>query len=108
MHILVVGYASKKVNIYIIEFTDLGSFLRINDNFRQRIYEDHHVENSPFEFIDLKMVTQFSLDYMHLCCLGVMKKMFILHARQGCRLTVEIKQLSNFLVTLSTWILEKF
>lgn len=90
-------------------FTDLDSFKRTDDNFRQRTYEEHHVGNSPFELIDLKMVTQFPLDYIHLCCLGVMKKMFGLWLRRHCRLTaVKIEQLSDFLVTLSTWIPEEF
>lgn len=38
------------------------------------IDEDHHIGTSPFEETGLGMVSQFPLDYMHLICLGVVKK----------------------------------
>ncbi|XP_011865215.1 PREDICTED: uncharacterized protein LOC105560585 [Vollenhovia emeryi] len=47
--------------------------LRTDESFLLRHNEDHHMNDSPFENIALKMVTQFPLDYMHLVCLGVMK-----------------------------------
>ncbi|KYN02340.1 hypothetical protein ALC62_06834 [Cyphomyrmex costatus] len=92
-------------------FTDLDSSERTDDNFHRRSYEEHHIGNSPFELINLKMVTQFPLDYMHLCCLGVMKKLLVLwlRGRRDCRLTAaKIKQLSDFLIILSTWIPKEF
>ncbi|XP_071579761.1 uncharacterized protein [Temnothorax nylanderi] len=66
-------------------FTDMDSFKRTDDNFRRRTYEEHHV--------------------------GVMKKLLVLwlRGRRDCRLTaMKIEQLSDFLVTLSTWIPEEF
>lgn len=45
-------------------------------SFRQRIFDSHHKESpSPLEMLDFGMISQIPLDYMHLICLGVMKKL---------------------------------
>lgn len=46
-----------------------------NESFRQRWYESHHKGNSPLEKLMLDMVFQVPLDYMHLICLGIVKKL---------------------------------
>ncbi|KAI2646179.1 tRNA(Ile)-lysidine synthase [Labeo rohita] len=45
-------------------------------SFAERADEDHH-HDGPHEFsgLDVGMVTRFPLDYMHLACLGVMRKL---------------------------------
>ena len=50
--------------------------LRTDMSFNLKIDELHHHEGPhPFQSIKIGMVTQFPLDYMHLVCLGVVKKM---------------------------------
>lgn len=50
--------------------------LRTDCEFRQRVQEEHHLGTSLLEQIpQLDMVKSFPLDYMHLICLGVMKKL---------------------------------
>ena len=50
---------------------------------------EHHHGTSAFQDIRIGMCTQFPLDYMHLVCLGVMKRLISLwmkgplHCRQG-------------------------
>ena len=45
-------------------------------SFNLKLDEIHHHEGPhPFQGIKIGMVTQFPLDYMHLVCLGVVKKM---------------------------------
>lgn len=56
-------------------FLDENAPLRTNNNFRARENEEHHINNSPFDNLDVNMINNFPLDYMHLICLGVMKKM---------------------------------
>lgn len=51
---------------------------RTNTSFRNQKDKDHHVGLSPLMKIpNLDMVKQFPLDFMHLICLGVMKKLLI-------------------------------
>jgi hypothetical protein len=53
-----------------------------DETFVNRCYESHHVSEipTPLESLDFGMITQIPLEYMHLCCLGVMKKFLILWA----------------------------
>lgn len=55
-------------------FLESTAPLRTDQNFKNRIQEDHHTSVSPFESIQLPMVSRFPLDYVHLICLGVTKK----------------------------------
>lgn len=56
-------------------FLEIDSPQRTDDNFR--IGVPKHFENckSPFENTNISVVHDFPLDYMHLICLGVMKKL---------------------------------
>lgn len=49
--------------------------LRTDKGFREKIDNDHHLIDSPLLELELGMVSQFVLDYMHLLCLGIMKKL---------------------------------
>ena len=51
-------------------------------------YEEHHKGPSPLFQIGIRMETQVPLDYMHLVCLGVIKKLQLLWVRGSlkCRL----------------------
>ncbi|CAI6345396.1 unnamed protein product [Macrosiphum euphorbiae] len=54
---------------------------RTHIDFINRSDEDHHVTDTISiltEVPEIDMVNNFSLDYMHLVCLGVMKKMLLL------------------------------
>ncbi|CAH1115895.1 unnamed protein product [Psylliodes chrysocephalus] len=55
-------------------FPELNSTLRTNLSFRNRTQPEHHLVSSELENLNIDMVLQFPLDYMHLICLGVMKK----------------------------------
>lgn len=65
----------KKAPTLIIEcyFWNLLHRLGANDDFRNRVQEDYHTGTSPLESIQLQMVSQIPLDYMHMICLGVTK-----------------------------------
>ena len=50
--------------------------LRTNESFRRRTQEDHHHQvRSILENLPIDMISCFPLDYMHLVCLGVMRKL---------------------------------
>lgn len=58
-----------------VVFVDTNAPLRTDADFAARMpEEDHHVGNSPLEELGIEMVSQFPVEYMHLCTLGVMRK----------------------------------
>lgn len=58
-------------------FPGINSARRTDDSFRRTTDKEHHIGEIPSPLTSLKidMVKQFILDFMHLGCLGVMKKM---------------------------------
>ena len=56
--------------------------LRTNQRFRNRANPQHHKFDTPFTKIEsLNMISHFPIDYMHLLCLGVMKRLILLWLR---------------------------
>uniref|UniRef100_A0A1Y1MBE4 DUF4218 domain-containing protein n=1 Tax=Photinus pyralis TaxID=7054 RepID=A0A1Y1MBE4_PHOPY len=52
---------------------------RTNQEFRNKVDEDHHTGTTILESIPgLNMIAAFPLDYMHLICLGVMRKLLLM------------------------------
>ena len=56
-------------------FLDDDSPLRTDTSFRNREDEDHHTGRSILQALPIDMVKCFPLDYMHLVCLGVIRKL---------------------------------
>nr|XP_047125729.1 uncharacterized protein LOC124807648 [Hydra vulgaris] len=56
---------------------NLSAPLRTDEGFRMQADKKHHIDNtiSPFLELSFGMVSSFPLDYMHLVCLGVVKRM---------------------------------
>ncbi|KAG1693759.1 hypothetical protein GQR58_006991 [Nymphon striatum] len=80
-------------------FPDTNAALRTDLQFNKMTFEEHHIGQSPFTNLGLGMVSQFPIDYMHLVCLGVMKKLLFLWrkgpllCRQGLRFTTCVSEL---------------
>ena len=61
-----------------VTFTDLSAELRTDSNFRCKEFPEHHLHTLSSPFLHLNscgLVTSFPLDYMHLVCLGVMRRL---------------------------------
>lgn len=58
-------------------FPELDAPLRSDESFRNRLDEDHHIGPNPLARLSLGMVTRFPLDYMHLVCLGVTRRLLV-------------------------------
>ncbi|CAN7978443.1 unnamed protein product [Ixodes persulcatus] len=58
-----------------VTFPELNAPLRTNETFRDQADPAHHIGESPVADLDVNMVTIFPLDYMHLVCLGVMRRL---------------------------------
>jgi hypothetical protein len=55
-------------------FPDIDCEKRTDGSFRSQKHPGHHVGDSPLLKLNIDMVNNAPLDYMHLVCLGVMKK----------------------------------
>jgi len=60
-----------------VMLTDLQATERLDSDFKIFKDPDHHVGSSPFASLDIGLVSQVVLDYMHLVCLGVMRKLLM-------------------------------
>lgn len=87
-------------------FPTLNAPLRTDQTFNDMTDEDHHMEPCPLKPLSVGCVSQFGLDYMHLVCLGVVRRLILywkgpvgpLQVRLGSRL---VSQLSQKLLSLS-------
>ena len=77
---------------------------RTDEDFKDRKYISHQTGITPLAASGIPCVTGFCLDYMHLVCLGVVKRI-LWYLRQGpaeCKLSaLQINQISTALVSFS-------
>ena len=65
-----------------IVFPEVNAKLRTDEDFNSMVDEDHHLGQTPSPLASVvKMVTMFHSDYMHLCCLGVTRKLVYIWMR---------------------------
>lgn len=80
------GYRSNRRTIFLpSNENDDPIKLRNNESFRYQENEEHHLVGplTPLERLDMDLVKQFPLDYMHLVCLGVMRRMLNFMVKKG-------------------------
>lgn len=93
-------------------YPEIDSDLRSDEDFRNRTDEQHHTGVSPFESIpNLDMIKTFPHDYIHLLCLGVVKKVLVFLSSAPIPYKVSqssLKILSTSLVSLRQFITSDF
>lgn len=67
-----------------ITFPECSVELRTDESFKNRTQKEHHTKIEPgiLESINICCVSQFTLDYMHIVCLGVTKHMLKLWTKK--------------------------
>ena len=81
-----------------VYFPDVDAQLRTDDSFRNKLDREHHIGTSPLDQLNISLVSQFPLDYMHMVCLGVMRRLLALwikgplKTRLGRQVRMEISQ----------------
>lgn len=84
-------------------FPQTDARLRTDKDFKEMVDEGHHLGSSPLVATSLGMVSGFPLDYMHLVCLGVMRRLLHLWLKGplACRLSgLQVKNLSEKLLKI--------
>lgn len=96
-------------------YTNTGSALRTDTDYRNFKYEDHHTSLTPSIVMKLQnfnITNSFIIDYMHLTNLGVMKKLLSLWLTKGpLRVRVpgrKITEMSNSLLKIKKYIPSDF
>lgn len=56
-------------------FTGIKHPLRTNDEYAQLLDDDHHKGPTPLSRLPIGLVSQVPVEYMHLICIGVVKKL---------------------------------
>lgn len=86
--------------------------LRTDENFVNQENEEHHIGRSIFERANVRMISQFPLDYMHLVCLGVVRRMFhyFVHGNNKAIKfsSTDIIEISEALCNISAWVPSDF
>ena len=63
-------------------YPEINVRLRTDTDFNSMTDDEHHLKQTLSPLASLvKMVTMFPLDYMHLCCLGVTRKLLYIWMR---------------------------
>jgi len=83
-------------------FKDNFARLRTDSDFRNQIDKSHHIGISPLLKLDVGLVSDVVLDYMHVVCLGVVKKLLTCWKKA---LFCIGKAVSSFLQFLKNWFL---
>ena len=94
-------------------FPEVNAQLRTDVAFDEMRDVNHHKGPSPLQQLSVGMVTQFPLDYMHLVCLGVTRRILMYWlkspVRKGIRLGLRtITQISESLETFRNYIPREF
>lgn len=61
-----------------VTFPEVDCAPRTDKSFREKRDEDHHHSPSELEGLNINLVKQFPYEYMHLVCLGVVRKLVLL------------------------------
>ena len=94
-------------------FTSVSSPLRTDESFALMSDSDHHLIPNPLKNLQVGCVTQFGYDYMHMVCLGVVRRLLLywkgpvgpLKVRLGRK---AIEELSRRLLSLTSYIPSEF
>lgn len=78
--------------------------LRTDEDFSSVAYDDHQNGETPLTRYNVRCVTGFALDYMHVVCLGVVKRIlfFLRKGPRECKLSSgQVAEISNSLVSFA-------
>lgn len=60
-----------------VVFPETNFTMRTDESFRNKKQEEHHIGDTILQELNIDMVSQVAIDYMHLICLGVTKRLLL-------------------------------
>ena len=97
---------------YRTTFPEVNAALRNDTQFDEMADVNHYTGLSPFRQINIGLVSQFPLDYMHLVCLGVVKRLLTLWVKgplEGCRIGAScVRRISDSLLHMRQYLPKEF
>lgn len=94
-----------------ITFPITDAELRTDESFKDMSDERHHIGCSILTSLPIGMVSQFPVDYMHLVCLGVVRKLVSLWTKGPLKTRLGpavITKISDFLINLKPNVVTEF
>lgn len=94
-----------------VVFLSLNSNSRTDESFRNRSDPDHHRGSTILESLEIDLIKQIPLDYMHLVLLGVTKRILTLwiHGPKNIRLTAtQIDDINKLYLETSKFVISDF
>jgi len=92
-------------------FLGVNSSMRTDYGFRNKVDDEYHKGNSPLERLPINIIEAVPLDYMHLVCLGVMKRLlkFWVRGNQSVRIPIGIcKDIDTEMLSLRKYFPKEF
>ena len=83
-----------------VTYPETDAPLQGNIHFHEMRDEVHQTSQSPLLELSIHMVTHFPLDYMHIVCLGVMKKLLHLWVKGPLGIRLDAKTVNKISETL--------
>ncbi|CAH0551339.1 unnamed protein product [Brassicogethes aeneus] len=72
-----------------VTYPETNCTLRTNESFRNKLQPEYHRFTSILEQLNIDMVVQIPLDYMHLICLGVVKRQLQFWVQGKCNIRLK-------------------
>jgi hypothetical protein len=85
-------------------YQELNARRRTDSSFIEGVNEEHHIGPSPLRLLPIGLVSSIPLDYMHLCCLGVMRRLILCWLRGPLNTRIQsykVRKLSDHLMSLA-------
>ena len=92
-------------------FREMNARKRTDEDFRSHMQPGHHKQSSPLLSLGIGLVSQVPLDYMHLICLGIMKRLLVYWLRGESKVRISIHQsqlISQELINMKPSICHEF
>ncbi|KYN22279.1 hypothetical protein ALC57_05315 [Trachymyrmex cornetzi] len=94
-------------HVQIVTQRQIHNTFRTDETFKNRSQPEHHTGDSILEKLPIEMVSQIPLDYMHLVCLGVTKRLLQIwqSGSKNFRLSKEcVNFVSRYLMVIKPYI----
>ena len=94
-----------------ITYPEVSATKRTDASFRSKANEEHHIGDSPLIGLSVDLISQLPLDYMHLVCLGVMRRLILawLKGPLNCRLPAKsVSDISERLGNFRSYVPSEF